>query len=179
MKKLSGCFKYFTAVVFWSVLCIDTSVAVRPRADLGTVRYRSDTHPMTRGDMIEFSITIRQIGSYFGHIVFYAELRDEENKKYFASGRNKLPGHNGDAEYLRITDFYIVTGKEPEVEAYWIGYYYVDSTGEYLLDEKEDNVPDLDKWLEEVKSYEQVGIDMVGAALVTDPDGTAEALLKE
>ena len=118
-------------------------------------------------------------GSFFGHIAFYAVIEDEDKKKYFVSGRRKLPGHSGEAEYLRIIDFDVITGEDPEVEAYWIGYYYIDSTGEYLLDKKEDSVPDFDKWLEEGRAYEQVGIDMASAALVTDPSGAAEALLKE
>jgi hypothetical protein len=167
------------AVVFLAIFCIDISAAVRPRADLGVVRYRSVEHPMNRADSIEFSVTTRQQGSFFGHIVFYALIEDKESNKYFVSGRGKLPAHNGDGEYLRVTDFYIVTGEDPNLEAYWIGYYYIDSTGEYLLDKKEDHVPDLEKWLEEVKSYTPAGIDMVGTALTTDPEGAAEALLKD
>jgi len=179
MRMTASCLKWRTAVILLFIGSLDISAGIRPRADIGTVRYKTDEHPLNRRDMIEFSITTRQMGSYFGHLVFYAVIEDEDHKKYFASGRHKLPAHNGDGEYLRVTDFYIVTGEDPDVEAYWIGYYYVDSTGEYLLDEKEDNVPDLEKWLEQVRSYDPVGIDMAAAALVSDPDGAAEAMLKE
>jgi len=132
--------------------------AMKPRASIQKVSTNTRRNPVTDKKQLAISIRMQKKGDYFGVLRAHFEIMSD-NETYFGTIGLKSGTSYGES-YSTITDLYVSAGENPKLIAYWVGYYYVEGEDEYLLGSKDDNVPDLNKWLQRMADSK--------SAIVTD-----------
>jgi hypothetical protein len=140
-------------------LCSAALAELDPDGTVQAVKWETDDHPITDVERIEFVVTTRQHGDFSNVIRFYVDLEDAEGKKYVASGEGKFYDNYGDQQLTRVSSFYINDEGKLKVKGYWVGFYFMDASGEHLLSSKNRKIDDLGEWLESTKGRTKIPVE--------------------
>ena len=139
-----------------SVFCCPVRAELDPDGTVQAVKWITDDHPITGVERIEFVVTTRQHGDFSNIIRFYVDLEDAEGKKYVASGEGKFHDNYGDRQLTRVSSFYLNDEGKLKIKGYWVGFYYMDASGEHLMSIKNKKIDDLNEWLESTKGRKKI-----------------------
>ena len=145
--------------LFVSALCVTARAELDPDGTVQAVKWETDEHPITGVERIDFTVTTRQHGDFANVTRIFVELEDEEGERYIASSEGKFFDNYGDRQLTRISHFYINEGGKLKVKAYWVGFYFMDASGEHLLSSKTRKIDELSAWKESTKGCKKIAIE--------------------
>lgn len=152
-------FRFFSGMLCILSFCTATRAELDPDGTVQAVKWQTEEHPITGVERIDFMVTTRQHGDFANIIRFFVELEDAEGGKYVASGEGKFFDNYGDRQLTRISHFYLNDEGKLKVKAYWVGFYYMDASGEHLFSSKSRKIDDLAKWQEATRGCKKIAVE--------------------
>ncbi len=153
-------FPIFMGMLCFSVFCGTARAELDPDGTVQAATWHAEEHPITGTKRIDFMVTTRQHGDFSNRIRIYVELEDDEGARYTATSEGDYYDNYGDRQLTRISHFYLKDNGKLKVKAYWIGFYFIDDSGEHLLASKSRKIDDLSKWKEESQQHGTIDVEL-------------------